>query len=120
MRYKEGDLVTIRIDKNDAYNLSNGFEHYSWRIEQIVAHKPVPFNWNMVRAGMAFYEETTNNVWLYTGPCLQNKDFKGIFEFSDFVNVQNKFALDEGRCFNKANLTREPDHDVEVTNDQRQ
>lgn len=47
--FRAGDLVTIRIDSQDAEYLNDPqVQNAAWSIKQIVKHDPMPF-WNLLR-----------------------------------------------------------------------
>ena len=114
-KYSAGDLVTIRLDKQDASNLNTGDDGMCyWQKSQIVSHTPAPFDWADVKPGMAFKYAAGDDVWIYCGPWIRRessgeyttKERRGFFQQIGSLANATDISFDA--------LTRAPEHDIEV------
>jgi len=105
-KYNEGDLVTVKLDQNDAKNLNVGCRFGAFHEKQIVKHEPAPFNWDEVKPGMAFISGST--VYWYVGPDLSGRAFALLTSDKRYHSSNNNLMI------KKSVLTRAPEHDITV------
>lgn len=104
---------------NLSYNKDGSLQHAPsgpLTVFDIIALEQPAFDWKDVKPGMAFvyHDNKDLDIWLYSGPCLQNKNFEGKWEFSGYANFQHKDNPSSGDNFLKLHMVRRPEHDVEV------
>lgn len=114
-KYRAGDLVTVRIDKQRAevFNAESDTILFICGME-VVKHEPAPFDWKDVKPGMAFKHMAGEDIWIYSGPWIRH-EARGIYTTAE----RRGFFQELGSLCNATDisffaLTRAPEHDIEV------
>jgi hypothetical protein len=101
-KYKAGDLVTFKIDEDDASNFNDGNDAWIY-ISQIVKHEPAPFDWADVKPGMAFEYDGGIEYFIGWHPKIDTP-----------VITDGCGSNTLGMSYKNLRLTRAPEHDIEV------
>ncbi len=98
--FKEGDLVTIKLTDYQAAFLND--TNVSW---DIIKHEPAPFDWKDAEQGMAFKDKAGVSVYYFVAFDIVD---------SSCVILAENCAWSQFFSENMNELTRAPEHDMEV------
>ena len=95
------------------YN-SDGVNKKFHQLLDVIRIEQRPFDWKDVKPGMAFKEKYKGAIWLYSGPSIIKDNDGNYFLHHNGANFQGKTNLSEYQWISFPNMTRAPEHDIEV------
>ena len=109
LKFKEGDLVTVKLTNEGASNLNLQGGKLSIRYigkNPCISHTPAPepeFDWSTAKAGMAF--KMGDDIFWYVAKDITRKDYAIFTDSEEWINFD---------CYFLGNFKRAPEHDMEV------